>query len=73
MNSQNPPPHAELQIRVERHTIGLGASAIVANIKGCKDCLQASITALLLSNQEFKELINRSVRAANEIKGRTQN
>lgn len=66
--------HSQLTISVDKH-VGMDPDqAIVkAELQGCKDCLQTAITNLLLYDESFKGLINRSIRAANEIKSKTQN
>lgn len=44
-----------------------------AEIIGCKSCLIRALGNLLARDPELKDIINKSVRVANEIKGRTQN
>lgn len=67
-------PHAQLTLTVPYHkTASPGMAMVICDIRGCKDCLITALTALLLSNPDVKELVNKAVRGANEIKGRTQN
>jgi hypothetical protein len=65
--------HAQLIISVSRLVEGTSITAVKAELNGCKNCLVTAITNLLLCDNDFKELINKSIRSANEIKGRTQN
>lgn len=71
----NSKPHASLTISVLAHTSSpvIPMSAVTRTTQGCEGCLATAITQLLLSDPKFKALINKCVRAANEIKGRTQN
>lgn len=70
-----PKLHASLTIKVNEPIPGMDAKMgyCQIEIKGCRDCLQNALTNFLLCDPAFKELVNKSVRAANEIKGRTQN
>lgn len=45
----------------------------MAEIKGCKECLVGAIAILLLNNNDFKDLINKAVRIANERKAQKEN
>ncbi|MBU7576481.1 MAG: hypothetical protein KAF40_00320 [Flavihumibacter sp.] len=45
----------------------------VINLQGCRQCLVKNIARSLLADNDFKDLINQSVRMANEIKARKEN
>lgn len=67
--TQNTPPHSSLTIIVGSH----GSTIISAEIHGCKECLATAIALLLIQNKDMKELINKSVRIANEHRAQKEN
>lgn len=65
-------PHAQLIIEVEQDLEKM-TNTPKLKVEGCDVCLQQAITAFLLRNENFKNLINSSVRAANVERQKTQN
>lgn len=65
-------PHATLILTVKTDFIK-GKENISMEMSGCKAHLQDAFTELLLEDQQFKEFVNRSIRAANEQRAREQN
>lgn len=65
--------HALLTVQIENHLAQGPSRATKIVISGCKECLAMGIANVLLIDNDFKDLINRSVRMANEIKAKNQN
>jgi hypothetical protein len=70
--TQNTPPHARLEIRVERH-IAQGEHILTCDMQGCSNCLVETIARMLATHPRFKEVINKAVRLANDRKAQKEN
>lgn len=65
--------HAIFSIHVGRHNPLEPGTETVIQMQGCRACLIKAITTVLLHNQEIKDIMNASIRAANETKAKQQN
>lgn len=65
--------HAVMIVEIQHHLLEGPAKALKIQLTGCRECLVKGIANALLIDNDFKELINRSVRMANEIKAKNQN
>lgn len=68
-----PPPHAVLSIVVSGHLAAGPFHDAELTVKGCHSCIVECFAEFLLRKPDFKELINKAVRLANERKAQKEN
>lgn len=70
--------HAKMVLSVEappfyKQLLGHSTGSVQMRLIGCQECLIKALTEMLLTNEEFKNIVNKAVRAANEVRTREQN
>ena len=68
-------PHASLSIKVMNHIVRADGAdgSIMIEMEGCEESIEKALTFLMVNNEKFKKMFNRSVRAANELRQAKQN
>lgn len=66
-------PHAALKITVGSEILNDTSQLATCEIEGCEGCLIQALTMLLLTDTKMKNVLNKAIRKANEIKASKQN